>query len=299
MIKLRHKSFGRLIFELLNTLFMVFLIIACIIPVLHVACASFSDPAWVMNQTSIIWHIKGFNLKGYQLVLANRDILSGYLNTFLYVIATTVIGVLVTLMMAYVGSRKDALWANSIMFFVSMTMMFNGGMIATYMVITKGMNLYDNRLAIILPSCVNAFYLILIRTAMITLPPSLEESAMLDGANRMTILFKIIMPLIKATLATVILYYVVFQWNSWFSASIYLADRNKYPLQLILKEILISGDTMSTKNASASTFSGDVTMYKQLIKYCTIMISTVPIFIFYPFIQKYFESGVMIGAIKG
>lgn len=115
----------------------------------------------------------------------------------------------------------------------------------------------------------------------------------------MTILFQIMLPLIKATLATVILYYVVMQWNSWFQAAIYLRDRSKYPLQIIIKEILITGDTTSTTSINSTDISGDLTMYKQLIKYCTIVVSTVPIFAFYPFIQKYFESGVMIGAVKG
>ena len=121
---------------------------------------------------------------------------------------------------------------------------------------------------------------------------------MLDGAGRFTILFKIVLPLIKATLATVVLYLVIGQWNSWFQASIYLRDRSKFPLQLILKEILITGDT-STTQVNASDYAGDTAIYKQLIKYCTIVVSTLPIFIFYPFIQKYFEKGVMVGAIKG
>lgn len=302
MMKIRRNSLGGTVFDTLNHFFMAVFIAACIIPVLHVACASFSDPAWVMRQTGIIWYIKGFNLNGYRLVLSNKDILMGYLNTIFYVIATTGLGMLLTVLTAYVVSRKDAIWATPFMLFMAITMMFNGGMIASYMVVTKGLNLYNSRLAIILPSCLSVFNIILVRTAMISLPADLEESAMLDGAGRMTILFRIILPLIKATLATVILFLVVFQWNSWFTASIYLSDRSKYPLQLILKEILITGDTTinaSSGSSIASNFSGDITMYKQLIKYCTIMVSTIPVFIFYPFIQKYFESGVMIGAIKG
>ncbi len=177
-------------------------------------------------------------------------------------------------------------------------MLFNGGMIASYIVITKMLGWYDNRLAIIVPMSLSAFNLILVRTAMTTVPASLEESAMLDGAGRFTILFKIVLPLIKATLATVVLYLVIGQWNSWFQASIYLRDRSKFPLQLILKEILITGDT-STTQVNASDYAGDTAIYKQLIKYCTIVVSTLPIFIFYPFIQKYFEKGVMVGAIKG
>lgn len=298
---IRRTSISRKLFDLLNAIFFLLIIAACILPVLHVVFASFSDASWVMSQTGIILYIKGFNIEGYKLVFQNRDLLSGYLNTIIYVIVTTVLGLLLTLLTAYVVSRRDLLWANGIMFFISFTMLFNGGMIASYILTTKGLHLYDNRLAVILPMCINAFYVILVRTAIQSLPSSLEESAMIDGANRLTILFKIILPLIKATIATIILYYVISQWNSWFSASIYLRSRDKFPLQLILKEILITGDVTATTNSTvnASNFSGDLTMYKQLIKYCTIVISTVPVFVFYPFIQKHFEKGVMIGAIKG
>lgn len=296
----QKKSIPRLIFEILNTIFFLFVIVACLIPVIHVIFASFSDASWVMKQSGVIWYIKGFNINGYKLVFQNKDLLSGYLNTFFYVIATTVIGMLLTVLTSYVVSRKNLLWSNAIMFFFTFTMLFNGGMISTYILITKGLNMYDSRWAVILPACLNGFYIILVRTAMQSIPESLEESAMIDGANRLVILFKIILPLIKATLATVILYYVISQWNSWFQASIYLRTRSKFPLQLILKEILVTGDvTSTTNNANPTDFSGDVAIYKQLIKYCTIVISTVPIFIFYPFIQKYFEKGVLVGAIKG
>jgi len=253
-----------------------------------------------MKQSGVILYIKGFNVEGYKLIFQNRNLVSGYLNTFFYVVATTVLGLLLTVLTAYVVSRKNLLWSNAIMFFISFTMLFNGGMISTYILVTKGLHLYDNRWAVILPACLNGFYIILVRTAMQSIPDELEESAMIDGANRLVILFKIILPLLKATLATVVLYYVIFQWNSWFQASIYLRSRSKFPLQLILKEILVTGDVTSTANTvNASDYSGDLVMYKQLIKYCTIVVSTVPLFIFYPFVQKYFEKGVMIGAIKG
>jgi len=295
---LKKKTKPRIVFESFNYAFFILMIGACILPIWHVVCASFSDAAWVMGQAGIIYYIKGFNVEGYKLVFENSKIWSGYLNTIVYVIATTSIGMFITLMMAYMVSRKNLLWANTIMLLVSFTMLFNGGLISSYIINTKVLNLYDSRWAIILPGCINAFYLILIRTAMTSIPRELEESAKLDGAGHMTVLFRIILPLIKATLATVILYYVIMQWNSWFPASIYIRSVNKFPLQLVLKEILITGDTSTSVNSLSAT-TGDAAMYKQLIKYCTIVVSTVPIFIFYPFIQKYFESGVMIGAVKG
>lgn len=295
----RKKSVPRMIFEVLNALFFVTMIVLCIAPIWHVVCASFSDANWVMAQTGVITRIKGFNTIGYQMVFNNKQIWNGYLNTMVYCISTTGIGLLITVMIAYVCAVRDVLWADTIMLFASFTMMFGGGIIASYIINTKYLGLYNNRWAIILPGCFSVMYLILIRTAMKTVPESLVESAMLDGAGPMVILFKIMLPLIKATLATVILYYMVMQWNSWFQAQVYLKKRELFPLQIIIKEILVQGDITSTTSVNASEFSGDLTVYKQLIKYCTIVVSTVPIFAFYPIIQKYFESGVMIGAVKG
>lgn len=293
------KSLGGRIFDVVNHLFFICIIVVCILPIWHVVCASFSDATWVMSKSGLILRIKGFNLNGYKMVFQNKDIWGGYLNTILYCIATTVIGLLVTVLIGYVASRKELLWSNAIMLFASFTMIFNGGIISSYIINTQFLNLYNSRWAIILPSCFSAFYLILIRTAMLSVPESLIESAKLDGASHMVILFRIMLPLIKATLATIILYYMVGQWNSWFSAAIYLRDRSKFPLQIIIKEILIYGDVTSTTNVSAADYGSELVLYKQLIKYCTIVVSTVPVFVFYPFIQKYFEKGVMVGAVKG
>lgn len=303
MAMVKSKAKGSRIFNFCNILFFALIMIVCILPVWHVFCASFSNASWVMNQRGLIWYIKDFTLNGYQLVFNDNSIWTGYLNTFIYVIGTTVLGMFLTVMAAYALSRKDFIWANPLMLIISFTMLFSGGIVTLYILVTQTLNMYDGRWALILPNCMSAFYLILVRTAMQNVPDSLEESAMLDGAGRFTILFQIMLPLIKATLATVILYYVIGNWNSWFNAMIYIRSEDKKPLQLILKELLV--DTNSSSNANvdisvlASGESGDAVLYKQLMKYCTIMVSTVPMFIFYPFIQKYFESGVMIGAIKG
>lgn len=302
MAMVKSKNPGSRIFHGLNCLFFAVIMIVCVLPVWHVFCASFSDAGWVMNQSGLIWHIEDFNISGYKLVFADNNIWTGYLNTFIYVIATTILGMFLTVMAAYALSRKDFIWANPLMLIISFTMLFSGGIVTLYILVTQTLGMYDSRWALILPNCMSAFYLILVRTALQNVPDSLEESAMLDGAGRFTILFRIMLPLIKATLATIILYYVIGNWNSWFNAMIYLRSSDKYPLQLVLKELLV--DT-SNSNANvdvsilASGESGDAVLYKQLTKYCTIIVSTVPMFIFYPFIQKYFESGVMIGAIKG
>ncbi len=303
MAMVKNKSTGSKIFNVCNVLFFALIMIVCILPVWHVFCASFSNASWVMNQQGLIWRIEGFNVNGYKLVFTNNNIWTGYLNTFIYVIGTTVLGMFLTVMAAYALSRKDFIWANPLMLIISFTMLFSGGIVTLYILVTQTLGMYDSRWALILPNCMSAFYLILVRTAMQNVPESLEESAMLDGAGRFTILFQIMLPLIKATLATIILYYVIGNWNSWFNAMIYLRSSDKYPLQLVLKELLVDANNSANSNVDLSVLasgeSGDAVLYKQLTKYCTIMVSTVPMFIFYPFIQKYFESGVMIGAIKG
>lgn len=292
-----NKTVSYRIFLVFDYILLGVLSLICLLPVLHVAFASFSDPAWVMNQSGLIVFPHGFNIDGYKLVFSNNQLMQGYANTIFYVLTATVLGLLITVLGAYPLSKKELLFSNALMLIISFTMLFNGGMIAFYIVV-KNLGMLDTRWAIILPTCVNAFNLILVRTAMSTVPKALEESAMLDGAGPVRILFQIYLPLIKATLATVILYYAVAHWNSWFNASIFLRDRSLFPLQLILQEILIANDTASTATQSGQV-AGNADLYKQLVKYCTIMVATVPVLCFYPFIMKYFEKGVMIGSIKG
>ncbi len=292
-----NKTVSYRIFLVFDYILLGAISLVCLLPVLHVAFASFSDPAWVMNQSGLILFPHGLNIDGYKLVFSNNQLMQGYANTIFYVLTATLLGLLITVMGAYPLSKRELLFSNTLMLIISFTMLFNGGMIAFYIVV-KNLGMLDTRWAIILPTCVSAFNLILVRTAMSTVPKALEESAMLDGAGPVRILFQIYLPLIKATLATVILYYAVAHWNSWFNASIFLRERSLFPLQLILQEILIANDTASTTTQSGE-LAGNADLYKQLVKYCTIMVATVPVLCFYPFIMKYFEKGVMIGSIKG
>ena len=292
-----NKTPAYRVFLVFDYLILGILALVCLLPVLHVAFASFSDPAWVMSQSGLILFPHGFNIDGYKLVFSNTQLMGSYGNTIFYVIAATALGLLITVLGAYPLSKKELLFSNALMLIISFTMLFNGGMVAFYIVV-KNLGLLDTRWAVILPTCVSAFNLSLVRTAMSTIPKAREESAMLDGASYVRILFQIELPLIKATLATVILYYAVAHWNSWFNASIFLKDRTLFPLQLILREILIANDTASTATQSGEV-AGNADLYKQLVKYCTIMVATVPVLCFYPFIMKYFEKGVMIGSIKG
>lgn len=277
-------------------LFMVVMCIVCIAPIIHVAACSFAEPKWLLQQSGLILWPKYQTGKGYEIVFSSPSLMKSYLNTFFYVGSATALGVLITVMGAYVLSKREAVWSSPIMFIISFTMLFNGGMIPTYMVV-RNLGLLDTRLAMIIPGCISAFNIIIMRTAMSAIPKELEESAKLDGAGPMTVLFQIYLPLVKATIAVIILYYALGHWNSWFNAAIYLKSRNLYPLQLMLREILMQNDTKTI--TQTSDVAGESDLYKELVQYCCIMVSTVPVLFFYPFVMKYFKSGVMVGSLKG
>ncbi len=291
------KSIGRYIFEIINAVILLTVVFICIAPILHVLFASISEPTKLASHEGIIlFPLGNITLKGYSLVFHNPNIISGYLNTLFYVSTGTAISVLLTILGGYAFSRKNFLLHNPLMLFVSFTLLFNGGLIPTYMVI-RSLGFIDTRWAIIIPSAISVFNLVIVRTSFMQIPASIEESAKLDGANDFTVLFRIMLPVSKAVIAVIVLFYAVFQWNSWFTASIYLRDRRLYPLQLILREILVQNDTTSIMQSS--DLSKETDFYKSLVKYSTIIVATIPIMTIYPFVQKYFVQGVMIGAIKG
>lgn len=289
------KTIGERIFDVINTILMILLMVVSFYPILHVVCASFSDPDKLMVHTGPILHPLGFTLKGYKLVFQNPNILSGYKNTFIYLVTGTAINLLMTSMGAYVLSRKRVMFVRPMMFIITFTMYFGGGLIPFYLLM-KNMGMINNIWAMILPGAINTYNLIVMRTSFMAIPDSLEESARIDGANDFIILFKIILPLSKAVLAVMTLFYAVGYWNSWFNAMIFLKDRKLFPLQLILREILITNDQNSMSQGMISPTQKD--LYKSLIQYCTIVVGTVPIFFVYPFLQKHFTQGVMIGSLK-
>ena len=185
------------------------------------------------------------------------------------------------------------------MMFLACTMLFNGGMIPTYMVV-KDLHLLDTYWACLTPGAMSVFYIIIMRTAIQGIPDSLEESARLDGAGEFTVMFRVILPLCKATFAVIILFIAVGKWNSWFDALLYLPqDKSKYPLQMYMREILINNSNDATSTQSVGELMDNAQLYKTLVKYGSIIVSTVPILCVYPFVQKYFVTGVMVGSVKG
>lgn len=281
---------------------MAALALCCLLPVIHVIMASFSEPLKLEAHIGLLLWPLGFTWKGYQLVFQIPSILTGYQNTLMIVAAGTVLSMLLSCLAAYVISRKSWWYARFLTVLVTITMFFSGGLIPTYLLV-KDLGLLDNRLALILPNAINVWNLIVLRTGFMAVPDSLSESARLDGANDFTILFRIVIPLSKAVLAVILLYYAVGLWNAWFDAMIYLRTRSKYPLQLVLREVLImestSASTSGASNVLQSMNSNDLNIYKKLVRYTTIVIATLPVLCFYPFIQKYFAKGVMIGSLKG
>lgn len=286
---------GERIFEFFNVMILVLLSLAALYPLVFVLFASFSDPGLLAQNRGLLLFPKGFTTEAYRLVFMNPSIGTAYFNTLFYVVVGTTINIVLTSMAAYGLSRRDVMWKNAIMFMIVFTMFFDGGLIPTYLLVSN-LGLLDTRWALIIPGALSAFNLIIMRTAFQAVPVELEESARLDGASDFRICWSVVFPLSLPVIAVMILFYGVAHWNSWFSAMIYLQSRALFPLQLILREILIVNDTGSMLTGVSS---GDQMPIGQTIKYATIIVATVPILCVYPFLQKYFVKGVMIGAIKG
>ena len=296
MAMVERKTTGERILNGTNIAVLIVLTILFLYPMWHCLMASFSDPKSLIGYRGFLFTPNGFSLEGYRVVFMNPNIPIGYGNTLFYAGVGTLLSVLLTSVGGFCLSRQNMMLKKPLTMMLVFTMYVDFGLIPSFLNV-RDLGLYDSRWAIVLIGAINTYNLIVMRTAFQALPPSLEESAVLDGANTFTVLFRILIPLTKATIAVIALFYMVGHWNSWYNEMIFLQDRSKYPLQLYLREILISNsDAMSNMPVSRL----DQTQHlDELIKYCTIIVSTVPILIVYPFAQKYFVTGVMIGSVKG
>lgn len=292
--KIKVSALSR-IFDVFNVLLMIAVVICTFYPMIHIVMASFSDGNLLLAHRGILLKPLDFTIGGYKMVFKDPMILRGYANTIFVVVAGTFISVLVTAMGAYFLSRKNVMLQTPVMLYVMFTMFFSGGMIPFYFTV-KDLGLYNSIWSLILPTAVNTFNLIIMRTGFASIPDSLEESAKLDGAGHLTILFKIVIPLAMPTIAVIILYYAVSYWNSWFNAMMFIQDRVKYPLQLVLRGVLMSNDTSAMTGGVTAV---DKESVGESVKYGVIVVATIPILAVYPFLQKYFVKGVMIGAVKG
>ena len=291
------RTRGEKIFSVFNTIILSLIALACLIPVWHVICCSVSEPTLLnANRGTVLWPLGQWTFLGYEKVFKTSYILRGYLNTVYYVILGTAIGLVLTCLAAYGLSRKDLMLKKPINFFITFTMLFNGGLVPTYMVI-RDLKMLNTVWAIVLPLCVSVFNVMIMRTSFDKSPDARTEAAQIDGAGHIRILVQIILPVSKSILAVVTLFYIVQHWNSWFHSALYIKDRDLYPLQLWLREIVIA-ETNSVIEADAAD-AGLINQTKALIKYCVIVIAILPMMIAYPFVQKYFVTGVMIGSVKG
>ncbi len=278
-------------FHAFNYILMAAIGLLCLYPMWYVLMASFSDPNQMMMHSGGLLKPLGFSTSAYMKVFKNPNIISGYMNTIFILVSGVILCLAMTSLGAYVLSRKNLLWKKPLMLFIMFTMFFSGGMIPFYLNL-KSLHMTNSLWGLVIPFMINTYNMIILRTAFESIPESLIEAAQIDGASHIKILTGIVLPLSKASLAVMVLYYGVEKWNGWFWASCLIRDRALLPLQVILREILLS----STQSMQSG--GGDTEAIGMTIRYATIIVATVPILCVYPFIQKYFTKGVMIGAVK-
>jgi putative aldouronate transport system permease protein len=289
------KTIGDYIFDTVNVIILMLLTVSTLYPFIYIIFASLSSPSELAAHTGVLLKPLRLTWEAYVAVLKNPLIVSGYRNTLFYVIVGTIYNVLMTSIGAFLLSRKNFFWKNFLTVMVVFTMFFSGGLIPTFLLV-QSLGMLDTVWALIIPGAISTWNLFIMRTSFAAIPDSLEESAKIDGANDIVILFKIILPLSMPVIAVMLLYYGVGHWNAWFSAMVYLRRKSLWPLQLILREILIANNTDDMLGGIGAT---DREAIGETIKYATISVATLPILCAYPFLQKYFVKGVMIGAIKG
>lgn len=295
-IAAKKQAAGDRWFYIISYSIVSILVIAVLYPIIYVISASFSSGNAIATGKVWLWPVE-FTLDGYAAVFKYKDIWIGYRNSILYTVAGTLINVCMTMICAYPLSRKNLRGRNKIMFLFTFTMLFNGGMLPNYILISK-LKMINTAWSLLLPGAISVYNMIVARTFIQSnIPDELLESSRIDGCDDIRFFFKMVLPLSKAILAVLVIWYAVGHWNSYFNAFLYLNDKSKYPLQIYLREILVLGEVQSDM-IDGETESA-IRNLKYLLKYSTIVVSTVPLYAIYPFIQKYFVKGVMIGSVKG
>ena len=288
-------SVGSCVFDVVNTIVLIALCFVTLYPMWYCLCASFTSTSYLSAHQGVLFWPHMFTTSAYRLAFTHPLLLSGYKNIMIVLLVSLPINIILTLFTGYFLASKDVMLKPVIQFLIMFTMFFSGGMIPIFLNI-RDLGLYNTLWSLILPGAISVYNCIICRTAIQAVPESLTESAYLDGANDLIIVFRITLPLIMPTIAVLLLYYGVGHWNAWFPASIYLQDNNKLPIQNIMRSILIANSDLL--NASGSE-TDKVDDFAETIKYATIVLTTVPVLCIYPFLQKYFVKGVMIGAVKG
>ncbi|MGI5856850.1 MAG: carbohydrate ABC transporter permease [Candidatus Merdivicinus sp.] len=294
--QIQYPLEDRIYYGVVNLVLSLFTLVI-LLPLINIVAASFSSPTAVATSRVVLWPVE-FSLKGYSAVFSNPYVLTGYRNTIFYTILGTLINVSVTLLAAYPLSRKDLPFRGFFMFLFTFTMFFSGGLIPTYLLVNS-LRLVGSFWSLLLPGALSVYNMILTRTFMQSnIPSELLEAAQIDGCSDLRFFFNMVLPLSKAVIAVIALYYAVGHWNAYFDAMIYLNEKDTYPLQLILRDILIANQISTNDIVDDAVLAGKQGM-ADLLKYSLIIVSSLPIICVYPFVQKYFVKGVMIGSVKG
>lgn len=285
------------IFQFANYTALAIFMIVILYPLIYIVSSSFSAPSAVMSGKVWLWPV-GFSLEGYKTVFQYPMIMTGFKNSLIYTVSGTMINVALTLLAAYPLSRKDFFGRNFIMFLFVFTMLFSGGLIPSYLLV-RDLGMLDTIFAMIIPTALTVWNVIIARTFFqVTIPHELLEAAKIDGSNDFQFFFKIVLPLSAPIIAVITLFYAVGHWNQYFLALIYLKSQDMFPLQLVLRQILIQNqvdlEMLSDLNEAVAREG-----LRHLLKYSLIIVASIPVLIIYPFVQKHFVKGVMIGSLKG
>lgn len=297
-VKIKQSSSDR-VFDAVLIMISVVIMVLVAYPLYFVVIASVSNPSAVLNGRVFFWPV-GFNFESYSMILEEEKIWLGYKNTAIYTVLGTCINLFLTTLAAYPLSRKDMPARSFFTFLISFTMLFGGGMIPTYLVV-KNLKITDTIWAMVIPNAIATYNLLVMKNYFQTnIPSELEEAAWIDGCSDYRLLISVILPLSVPIVAVMILFYAVGHWNAFFNAIIYLRKQNLYPLQVILREILIQNSLEALSGEVAESFGMyEKVMRGETMKYSVIIVSSLPVIIMYPFVQKYFVKGIMVGAIKG
>ena len=291
------KSLKNRIIDAILAVVLSALAIVMLYPMLYEVFVSFSEAGELVKARGILLHPLGFTFEAYKIVFGIKNIMVGYGNTLFVMVVGLAINLTMTSLGAYFISRKSSQvkLLKPIMVLILFTMYFSGGLVPTWLTV-KNLGLYNTRWALVIPNAISTYNMILLCSYFKSIPDSLEESVRIDGGGHFTILFKIVLPLSKPAMAVMFLYYGVSHWNSWFNAMIYLRSEALYPLQLILRNILVEGSALNTNSSSVSAMNYEE--MEKSVKAAMVVVSTVPFLLIYPFLQKYFQGGLMVGSLK-
>ena len=287
-----RRTIGERAFNLFNVLFLILLSVIMLYPMLYEVFVSLSDPLALFAHRGLMLRPQGFSTYAYTWVISNNEVWTGYRNTIFVIVVGLAVNLTLTSLGAYFLTRRSVMWHKPIMIMILITMYFSGGLVPFFLTV-KDLGLYDSLFALIFPTAISTYYMILLRSYFTSIPESLVESVFIDGGGHFTILFKVFIPLSLPAMAVMVLYYGVGHWNTYFNALIFIKSKEKFTLQLVLQKMLIEGSNLDVDQQTAE--------YEQVvesIKAAMVVVSTVPILCIYPFLQKYFVGGIMIGSLK-